>query len=152
MSLPPPAERRRLLSGLSQPPPEAARFLLGQVLVRLSGRRRLAARIVETEAYLGADDPAAHAYPRPHRRARSRCGGRRGPLYVYFIYGMHHCLNLAVERGGRAGLRADPRGGAAARQRARRRRRAAGPAGSAARSASTRGSAGRHLFEPGDAL
>jgi DNA-3-methyladenine glycosylase len=80
----------------------AARFLLGQVLVRRRGRRRLAVRIVETEAYLGEDDPAAHAFR--GRTARTEpLWGRPGTLYVYFIYGMHYCLNVAVEDEGAPG-------------------------------------------------
>jgi DNA-3-methyladenine glycosylase len=95
-AFPAPAERARLLAGLSQPPPAAARFLLGQLLVRRVGRRTLAARIVETEAYLGEGDPAAHSFR--GRTARTEpLWGRPGTIYVYFIYGMHHCLNLAVE-------------------------------------------------------
>jgi DNA-3-methyladenine glycosylase len=98
----PPAERRRLLSGLAQPPEEAARFLLGKVLVRKAGRRTLAARIVETEAYLGAEDPAAHAFR--GRTARTEpLWGPPGTLYVYFIYGMHYCLNISVEEEGAPG-------------------------------------------------
>ena len=61
---PGPYERARLIAGLAQPPAAAARFLLGHVLVRRLGRRALAARIVETEAYLGEGDPAAHAFRR----------------------------------------------------------------------------------------
>jgi DNA-3-methyladenine glycosylase len=96
------AERARLTAGLAQPPDAAARFLLGRVLVRRAGRRALAARIVETEAYFGAGDPAAHAYR--GRTARTEpLFGAPGTIYVYFIYGMHHCLNLAVEREGTAG-------------------------------------------------
>ena len=99
---PGPAERARLVAGLSQPPPAAARFLLGQLLVRRHGRRVLVARIVETEAYLGEGDPAAHSSR--GRTARTEpLWGRPGTVYVYFIYGMHHCLNLAVEREGAAG-------------------------------------------------
>ena len=99
---PGPAERARLDAGLAQPPPAAARFLLGQVLVRRRDRRVFAARIVETEAYLGRGDPAAHAFR--GRTARTEpLWGRPGTIYVYFIYGMHHCLNLAVEREGAAG-------------------------------------------------
>jgi DNA-3-methyladenine glycosylase len=99
---PGPAERARLIAGLAQPPPAAARFLLGQVLVRRLGRRVLAARIVEAEAYLGDGDPAAHSFR--GRTARTEpLWGRPGTIYVYFIYGMHHCLNLAVEREGAPG-------------------------------------------------
>lgn len=96
------AERARLAAGLSQPPPAAARFLLGHLLVRRAGRRTIAARIVETEAYLGKGDPAAHSFR--GRTARTEpLWGAPGTIYVYFIYGMHHCLNLAVEREGAAG-------------------------------------------------
>ena len=102
LPFPGPAERARLIAGLAQRPPDAARFLLGQVLVRRDGRRVMAARIVETEAYLGKGDPAAHSFR--GRTARTEpLWGRPGTIYVYFIYGMHHCLNLAVEREGAAG-------------------------------------------------
>ena len=99
---PGPAERARLAAGLSQPPPAAARFLLGQLLVRREGRRVLVARIVETEAYLGEGDPAAHSF-RGRSPRTEPLWGRPGTVYVYFIYGMHHCLNLAVEREGAPG-------------------------------------------------
>ena len=94
------AERNRLLAGLRRPPGEAARFLLGKILVRRAGRRTLAARIVETEAYLGVDDPAAHAYGGRRTRRTEPLWGPPGTIYVYFIYGMHYCLNVAVEREG----------------------------------------------------
>src|SRR5688500_2671034 len=90
------------MAGLSQPPAAAARFLLGQVLVRRLGRRTLAARIVETEAYLGEGDPAAHSF-RGRTTRTAPLWQRPGTIYVYFIYGMHFCLNLAVEREGTAG-------------------------------------------------
>jgi DNA-3-methyladenine glycosylase len=96
------AERRRLTAGLAQLSPAAARFLLGQILVRRLGRRSLAVRIVETEAYLGEGDPAAHAFN--GRTARNApVWGPPGTVYVYFIYGMYYCLNIAAEREGTAG-------------------------------------------------
>jgi DNA-3-methyladenine glycosylase len=96
------AEKQRLLAGLSQPPASAARFLLGQVVVRRIARRTLAARIVEVEAYEGEGDPAAHAFR--GRTARTEpLWGPPGTFYVYFIYGMHYCLNIAVERRGEPG-------------------------------------------------
>ena len=96
------AERRRLLALLSRPPEEAARLVLGAVLVRHVGRRIRAARIVETEAYLGTGDPAAHAF-RGRTTRTAPLWDPPGTLYVYFIYGMHYCLNLAVEEEGTAG-------------------------------------------------
>ena len=77
-------------------PVTLARRLLGQRLVRVLDGNRLAGTIVEVEAYLGANDACAHTF-----------GGRRSPrnesmylsaghLYVYFTYGMHHCMNIVA--------------------------------------------------------
>ena len=88
------------LSFYRRPAEEVARDLLGRWLVReFAGEpgERLILRLVETEAYLGAPDRASHAW-----------GGRRTPrneslylpgghAYVYFIYGMHFCLNVVTE-------------------------------------------------------
>jgi DNA-3-methyladenine glycosylase len=68
--------------------------LLGKVLVRRGGRKLLAARIVELEAYLGAEDPAAHASIGKTPR-NAVLFGPPGYAYVYFIYGNHYCLNVS---------------------------------------------------------
>ena len=83
-------------------PRRVARELLGKILVRDCGKLRLAARIVEVEAYLGQNDPAAHAAAGNTART-SVLFGPPGYAYVYFIYGNHYCLNVSCEREGKAG-------------------------------------------------
>jgi len=83
-------------------PQRVARELLGKVLVRDCGKLRLAGRIVEVEAYLGENDPAAHAAAGNTART-SVLFGPPGYAYVYFIYGSHYCLNVSCQREGKAG-------------------------------------------------
>jgi len=110
--------------GLREPPRgffrrgtvRVARDLVGAWIARRWRGRWYGARIVETEAYLGPADRAAHSW-----------GGRRTPriepmyavgghLYVFLVYGMHHCANVVTRREGEAEavlLRAaEPPGGA----------------------------------------
>jgi len=89
-------------SFFARAPRRVARELLGKILVRDSGKLLLAARIVEVEAYLGEDDPAAHAAVGNTAR-NSVLFGPPGYAYVYFIYGNHYCLNVSCEREGKAG-------------------------------------------------
>jgi DNA-3-methyladenine glycosylase len=75
-------------------PRKVAQALLGKLLIRKTPRGVLAGRVVETEAYLGEGDAAAHAVA--GKTARNFVlFGPPGHAYVYFIYGNHFCLNVS---------------------------------------------------------
>jgi DNA-3-methyladenine glycosylase len=83
-------------------PREVCPELLGKLIVRRQRGKLLAGRIVEVEAYLGVDDLAAHAAA--GRTARnSVLFGPPAHAYVYFIYGVHYCLNISCLPEGDAG-------------------------------------------------
>ncbi len=94
--------------GLSEPPRRffrgdtvaVARALVGAYLARRWRGRWYGARIVETEAYLGAPDRAAHswAWRRTPRVEPMYADG--GHLYVFLVYGMHYCANVVTRRAG----------------------------------------------------
>jgi len=85
------------------PPDLVARNLLGKLLVRTVGAGEpMIGRIVEVEAYFGESDAAAHAFAGKTAR-NAVLFGPPGHAYVYFVYGMHFCLNVSCEREGRAG-------------------------------------------------
>jgi DNA-3-methyladenine glycosylase len=79
-----------------------ARDLLGKVVALETAGSFKTARIVEVEAYLGARDPASHAY-RGLTPRTAPMFGPPGRSYVYFVYGMYHCLNVVTESDGVAG-------------------------------------------------
>jgi DNA-3-methyladenine glycosylase len=83
-------------------PRRVSRDLLGKLLVRRGGRKLRIARIVEVEAYLGQNDPAAHSFAGRTLR-NAVLWGPPGFAYVYFIYGNHYCFNVSCLQDGEAG-------------------------------------------------
>jgi len=73
-----------------------ARALIGQRLVRVVNAQRVSGLIVEVEAYLGIPDRAAHTYGGRHTPRNTSMWGDGGHAYVYFTYGMHHCMNVVA--------------------------------------------------------
>jgi DNA-3-methyladenine glycosylase len=75
---------------------KVARQLLGKLLVREEDGKRISGIIVETEAYLGLSDRAAHSFGGRKTRRNEAMYGNGGYAYVYFIYGKYFCLNAVT--------------------------------------------------------
>lgn len=79
---------------------QLAQALLGQRLVRIWKGKRLSGIIVETEAYLGAMDRAAHTFGGRNTARVKSMYLEGGHAYVYMVYGMHFCLNVVAKKAG----------------------------------------------------
>jgi DNA-3-methyladenine glycosylase len=77
-----------------------AKDLLGKRLVRIHNGTRLAGIIVETEAYLGVKDPAAHTFGGRRTPRNNVMWEEGGHAYIYFIYGIHYCINAVTKTHG----------------------------------------------------
>ena len=77
--------------------PEMAAFLLGKVLCRRTENGILSGMITETEAYT-EDDPDSHTFGGRKTTRNQAMFGTAGTIYIYLIYGIHHCLNFATGR------------------------------------------------------
>ena len=87
---------------LGGPSVEVAPLLLGAVLRHDHPDGPVAVRLTEVEAYAGAQDPGSHGY-RGRTNRNATMFGPPGHLYVYFVYGMHHCANVVTGPEGECG-------------------------------------------------
>ena len=75
-----------------------AKNLLNKFLIREYENKKIITKIVETEAYMGAIDKAAHAYKNKKSTRTAPLYLSGGHIYVYLIYGMYNCLNLSANK------------------------------------------------------
>ena len=90
---------KQLRALLKQNTIEVAKGLIGQKLSTMVDGKLSSGIIVETEAYGGLDDEASHSF-RGITKRNEQMFGRPGCCYVYFIYGMHYCVNVVTEAEG----------------------------------------------------
>ncbi len=95
------AKKKRKIAAdfFNRPTLTVARGLLGKVLIRKIGKKEIAVKITEAEAYIGPRDRASHA-SRGRTKRTEPMFGASGTVYVYLIYGMYHCLNIVTESEG----------------------------------------------------
>jgi len=86
----------------ARPTVKVAQELLGKLLVHEFKNRIVIGKVVETEAYLGSEDPGSHAFKGPTKRSKIMFG-KPGHAYVYFAYGNHWMLNVVTEKTGKPG-------------------------------------------------
>ncbi|KXS49721.1 MAG: DNA-3-methyladenine glycosylase [Halanaerobium sp. 4-GBenrich] len=75
---------------------QAAKDLLGKVIVRKYNDKTIKVKIVETEAYCGAEDKASHAHNNKKTKRTAPMFKKGGHSYIYLIYGMYYCLNVVT--------------------------------------------------------
>jgi len=73
-----------------------AKDLLGKIIVREINGQKIMTKIVDTEAYMGAEDKASHAYNNKKTKRTKTMFGKGGLAYIYLIYGMYHCFNVVT--------------------------------------------------------
>ncbi|MGP3779605.1 DNA-3-methyladenine glycosylase [Halanaerobium saccharolyticum] len=78
---------------------QAARDLLGKIIVRKYNGKTITVKIVETEAYCGAEDKASHAHNNKKTKRTAPMFKKGGHAYIYLIYGMYYCLNVVTAAG-----------------------------------------------------
>ncbi len=85
----------------TRPTLTVAKDLLGKYIVRKTGRKKLVGKIIETEAYIGPQDRASHAFRGKitlRNKAEYSAGGH---IYIYLVYGMYWQLNVSTSRKGK---------------------------------------------------